>query len=54
MGLEQNVGVVETLGEAEQLLPQGPPRLINSPQRMHMTESPQYTEELLRLTDPLT
>jgi hypothetical protein len=45
---------MEALGQAEELLPQGPPRLIFSSQSMNMAEPPQHTEELRRLPDPLT
>src|SRR5262245_3696417 len=54
VGLEQQVRVCEALGQAEELLPQRPPRLIFSLCTMSMPESQQHAEELQRLSHLLT
>ncbi|MGH8057552.1 MAG: hypothetical protein ACREOH_10000 [Candidatus Entotheonellia bacterium] len=54
VGLEQKIRGLEALGQAEELLPQHPPRLIFSSLTMSMPESPQHAEELQRLSHLLT
>ncbi len=54
VGLEQQVRVLEALGQAEELLPQRPPRLIFSAYPIRMPEPQQHAEELQRLSHLLT
>jgi hypothetical protein len=54
VGLEQKIRGLEALGQAEELLPQRPPRLIFSSLTMSMPEPEQHTEKLQRLSHLLT
>ena len=54
VGLEQEVRVLEALGQAEELLSQRPHRLIFAARVIHHPESPQHAEELRRLPHLLT
>jgi hypothetical protein len=54
MGLEQEVRVVEALGQAQELLAQRPHRLIGAARVKHLPEAPQHAEELLWLPHVLT
>jgi hypothetical protein len=54
MGLEQEIWVLEALGQAEELLPQLARHLIFASLRIPPPESPQHAEELRDLPDSLT
>ena len=54
MGLEQEVWVVQALGQAEELFRQRPLRLNFSARTIHPPEAPQHAKELRRLPHLLT
>ena len=54
VGLQQEVRVSQALGQAEELLPQRPHRLIVAALVIHQPETPQHAEELGRLPHLLT
>src|SRR5712691_10139335 len=54
VGLEQQVRVLQALGQAQELLPQRPPRLVFSSRTIRMPESPQHAEDLRWLPHLLT
>ena len=50
MGFQDESGVVQALGQAEELLSQRPHRLVVAARIIHPPESPQDTEELHRFS----
>ena len=54
VGLQQEVWVLDALGQAEELLPQRPHRLSVAACVVHQPEAPQHAEELRRLPHLLT